>query len=196
MTLPNLANTADLSTRGVTIADEDLADTMLAVASAVVRSAAGSPILEATSTVSIWATDPGVRWLDLPGQPVTAVSAVTVDGAAVDAGDYKLANNRLWSTTPWCSDLEPVEVQVTLTHGLAEVPAHIVNLVCDLAIAGMNTAGEGARTPGVLVESIDDYSVTFAQGAEATASVMELPAGTKRALRKRFGSGASAVAFL
>lgn len=188
MALPNLATTADLSTRGVT-ADANLVDTMLAVASSIVRGAAQSPILETTSTVTVWATDDDA-YLDLPGKPVTAVSAVTRDGEVVT--DHKLVHGRLWRPGGWLVN-DPAEVAVTLTHGYTVVPAHLVNLVCDLATLGINTAGDGAHNPNVIAEKIDDYSVTFAQGYESVASAMELPRLTKQALRKQYGGGAAMV---
>lgn len=201
MALPNLATTTDLFTRGVEVSDLELVETMLATASAVVRNAAQSPILETTSTVTVWVTETS-RWLDLPGKPITAVSEVWVDGEPLDPAGYRFANGRLWCRNGNWNDAalgdgsEPVEVQVTLTHGYATVPSEITHLVVDLTIAGINAATEGTRSPGVLVESIDDYSVTFTQGADAVASVMELPAATKRALRHRFGGGVSMVTSL
>jgi hypothetical protein len=168
---------------------------MLAVASAVVRRAAGSPILETSSTVTLWGVDVS-RWLNLPGIPVTAVASVTHDGAVLTADtDYKLVDNRLWGADPWGDACEPLEVAVTMTHGLAAVPADIVQLVCDLAIAGADAAPDGAHNPNVVAERIDDYSVSFAPGAEAVASAVELPALTKAWLRAQFGGGVAVVSY-
>lgn len=193
MALPNLAAAADLSARGVTPEFSALAEVMLAVASSIVRAAAGSPILETTSTVTLWGVDRS-QWLDLPGKPVTAASSVIHDGDTLTADDdYKLVDGRLWGASPWGNGCEPLDVVVTMTHGFAEVPAHIVQLVCDLAIAGIAAAADGARNPNVIAEKIDDYAVTFAPGAEAVASAMELPALTKAWLRAQFGSGVGMV---
>jgi hypothetical protein len=193
--LPNLAAAADLSTRGVDVSNTALVAEMLAVASSVVREAAQSPILSTTSTVDVWAHD-GERLLPLPGVPVTAVSSVVYDGDTLVADDdFKLVGNALWRSSGWGSryDCEPLKVTVTLTHGFAVVPASIKHLVCDVAVAGLNAAADGARTPGVVSERIDDYAVTFAQGAEAVATAVELPQATKNAVRKRFGGGAALV---
>jgi len=189
--LPNLAVTGDLSARGIT--PTAVHTTMLAVASSVVRSAAGSPILATTSVVTLWGLDSS-RWLDLPGKPVTAVATVVHDGTTLVANDdYKLVDGRLWGASPWGDDCEPVKVVVTMTHGFAAVPAHIVQLVCDLTIAGANAAVDGAHNPNVIAERIDDYAVTFAPGAEAVASAVELPPLTKTWLRAQFGGGAGMV---
>lgn len=196
MALSNLAASSDLSTRGVVVTNTALVAVMLAVASAVVREAAGSPILQATSAVTVWATDAD-QYLDLPGKPVTAVASVTLNGTALATDSYRLVNSRLWRRCGWMSCGEPLPVTATLTHGFAVVPADIVNLVCDVAEAGIKMANSGGvHDPRILVESVDDYSVTFAQGAGAVASVMELPALTRYALRKRFGGGVGVVSSL
>ena len=192
MSLPNLAEVSDLSARGVDTSDADLVAVMLAVASSVVRGAAQSPILSTTSTVTLWGVGAD-RYLELPGKPVTAVSAVSLDGDALDASDYKLVHGRLWRSAGWGYAEEPLEVVVTLTHGFAVVPTHIVQLVCDLAIAGMASATAGAHDPNVIAEKVDDYSVTFAQGYESVATALELPRLTKQAIRRQFGGGAAMV---
>lgn len=189
MALPDLASVADLSARGVTTTT--VHDTMLKVASSVVRAAAGGPISQTTSTVSLWAHDVD-QWLDLPGRPVSAVSSVTVDGVVLAADRFKLVDGRLWSSSSWGGS-EPVEVVVTMTHGLPTVPPWVVQLVCDLAISGTNAAPTGAADPRVVAERIDDYSVTFTQGAAMVATAMELPALTKSWLRSQFGGGVGVV---
>lgn len=191
MALPNLAASADLSARGVDVSNTALVAVMLAVASSVVRGAAQSPILSTDSTVTLWAVD-GEPYLDLPGQPVTAVDSVTLDGDLLDAGDYKLVHGRLWRAAGW-GGCEPLEVEVELTHGFPAVPPYIVQLVCDLATTGLATATDGTHDPRIIAEKIDDYSVTFAQGAESVATALELPRLTRDGLRKRFGGGVALV---
>src|SRR5687767_9188770 len=126
MSLPNLAASADLSARGVDDSDGVLADVMLGVASALVREAAGSPILETTATVTFWALEGG-QWLTIPVRPVQSVSAVTVDGTALAASDYKLIYGDLWRECGWLeAGCEPLEVEVTAVVGLPVVPDSIV----------------------------------------------------------------------
>ena len=192
MALPDLASASDLSARGTT--PTAVHGVMLAVASSVVRGAAGSPILETESTVTLWGLDDSA-WLDLPGQPVTAIDEVVHDGDTLTADDYKLVHGRLWGTRPWGASCEPREVVVTLTHGLVEVPPSIVQLVCDLAISGAAAATDGAHDPRVIAERIDDYAVTFAPGAESVATAVELPALTRSWLRASFGGGVSVVTY-
>lgn len=190
MALPDLATDADLEARGVD--PSAVHALMLAVASSVVRAAAGSPILQATSTVVL--TDWGGTLLRLPGLPVRSVASVKVDGETVT--DWRLVDaSSLFHASCWGDDASPADVEVTMTHGLPEVPAHIVQLVCDLAIAGADAATSGAKDPGVVAEKIDDYSVTFAAGAEAVATAMELPVLTKQWLRSQFGGGVQMVTY-
>lgn len=188
MALDPLATTADLPA-SVDVSDTATVTRMLAAASAIVREAAGSPISETMSTINVGGNRS--RWLTLPGAPVTAVASVSIDDEAVS--DWRLIDGRLWRACGWDS-CEPVIVTVVMTHGYAEVPADIVEMVASLAAAGINSAanGYGAKV-GVQSEqeSIDDYShsTTYVTGDEATAGVMELPERTVQRLRARFGGG-------
>lgn len=188
--LAPLATLDDLDLRGVDVSDTARASTMLAVASAAIRNAAGSAISETTSTVSVVGRRTS-EYLRLPGV-VRSVASVTLAGTDVTGWD--LQDNLLYKCGGWSSCGHPETYAVTYTHGLPEVPADIVDLVCSFAAAGMNAAVDGyaART-GVIAERIDDYSVQYAQGADAIANVMEVPARTRRMLRSRFGSGAGLV---
>jgi hypothetical protein len=189
--LPDLAIPADLTARNIPTAAP--APTMLKVASSVVRGAAGSPILEKTTTLELtghW----NEEYLELPGLPIRSVASVKIDGQVVT--DYRLDGHRLWRACGWGGQLGMSTVEPTYTHGLVEVPPYIVDLVCALTGAGINAAADGgyeSSDPRVIAEKIDDYSVSFAQGAERVASVMELPAGTRRWLRRTFGGGAGMV---
>lgn len=190
--LPDLAEVADLSARGWS-GDVDVAAVMLAVASSLVREAAGSPISETDSTVALWALEP-TEWLPLPGQPITEVTSVT--GTDSTISDWMLVEGKLWRRCGWYSGWEPTEVTVVMTHGFPTVPAYIVQLVCDLALLGIATATAGALDPRVIVEQIDDYKVTFADGAEAVSSAMTLPLATRLGLAAQFGGGAGMVRWL
>lgn len=190
MAPPDLASGTDLSDRGVT--PTSVHTVMLGVASSLIRQAAGSPIAETDSTVVLtgWAFE---EWLDLPGMPVTEVASVELSGTAVT--DWRLADGRLWRPCGWSRDCGPSEVTVEMTHGLPSVPADIVQLACDLAILGANAATDGAHDPNVVAEKIDDYSVTFASGAESVASAMTLPTAVRTSLRARFGGGVAVVTY-
>ena len=187
-----LATVGDLSAVNIDVSDGALVDQLLRVASATVRGAAGSPISRETSTIRYdgW---PDQKYLRLAGPPVVSVSTVTVDGTAVT--DWRLlADGRLRRACGWSLDCDPVDVLVTQVHGVDPVPEHIVDLVCSLVGAGIAAAKEGyAAHGGVVAERIDDYSVQYAQGAEAVASAMELPTRTRDWLASMFGGSAAMV---
>lgn len=187
-----LATLSDLTDRNIAVDDVTLAETMLAVASSAVRGAAGSPISQVTSTVTYdgWRSE---RYLGLFGLPVTSVATVTVDGTAVT--DWRLTGtSRLWRACGWGVDDGPAPVVVVQTHGLTVVQEHIVDLVCSYTAAGMAAAVDGFEAhAGKVAERIDDYSVTWAQGAEAVATVMEIPEGTRNWLASMFGGSAAMV---
>lgn len=195
MALNPLATVADLDARGIDTSDTTLADTLLESASAAVREAAGVPITETTATIKL--ATPHGRRLTLP-PPVRTVASVTVDGDTVD--DWALVGHSLWWSRGWQAPGEiPGVVTVTLTFGLSEVPADIVDLVCNLVGAGVRHSEEGyaARKTGLAgwAEAVDDYrrSEQYAQNADQTSTPMELPERTRRWLRKRFGGGATVV---
>lgn len=194
MALAPLATTADLTARGVTIdpAETVLVDTYLEVASTAVRDAAGSPISQTTSTV-VLEGEP-VQRLRLPGGPVVSVGEVLVDGEPVT--EFRLRSGALWRACGWQDGCGPSEVTVTYTHGLAEVPADIVDLVCRLAAGALMSSrsavdGEHLAARPVVSERIGDYSVTYAH-TEAVSEV-ELPRYLRDRLAARFGSGAGSV---
>lgn len=186
MPLDPLATIADLAARGVTVepSETGAVETYLAVASALIREAAGSPISQTTGTVVLEAT--GTR-LRLPGQPVTAVSGVTVDGVAVS--DYKL---RAGAVTRSCGFPEGAEVEVTYTHGLPTVPADIVDLACRLAGQELLALRSGAGPSRPLkTERIGDYAVGFDTAVDS--GTMMLTDFQRNRLAARFGSGAGVV---
>ncbi|MFE7947411.1 hypothetical protein [Streptomyces sp. NPDC057426] len=192
MALDPLATVADLETRGMVVdpSETDLVAGYLDVASTAVREAAGTPISETTSTVTLEG-EPG-QWLTLPGQPVTAVSAVLLDDEEVT--DWRLVSGRLWRACGWAPGCGPSEVDVTQTHGLAVVPADIVDLVCRMvsaAVSAFRALQEGealGADKSVTSERIGDYAVTY--GSDGRVSEMDLPQYWRERLEARFGGGA------
>lgn len=193
MALPPLATVADLSARGIDTSNTERVTALLEAASSAVRAAAGSPITVVTATIAL--PTPEGRRLALP-TPVRSVSSVEIDGQPVT--DYRLSGNSLWRyhwRFPW--EL-PGEVHVSLTYGRDAAPADVVDLVCNLVGAGMAHAEDGYESRAGVAstsERIDDYdrSVQYEQGSNAVASPMEIPSGTRRSLRQRFGSNAVMV---
>lgn len=197
MAPPPLATQADLTARGVTVADseETAVAAFLDTASAIVRDAAGGPISQTTATVTLEGT-PAER-LHLPSQPVTDVATVILDGASVL--DYRLTNNVLWRVDGWQSGCGPSLVDVTYTAGYTEVPADIVDLVCRLAarqLVAYRESGDGTGLADRVLfqERIGDYSRMFANGAvDKSFSDVELPAYLRARLAARFGASGAVV---
>jgi hypothetical protein len=185
MALDPLATIADLEARGVTVAESEttVVNTYLDVASAVIRQAAGSPISEVTSTVTLEGR--GDR-LALPGKPVTAVSAVAVDDLAVT--DYKLLSDAL--TRP-CGFHRGSLVTVTYQHGLPVVPVDIIDLACRLAGQALAAFRSGDPMQRALTsERIGDYAVTY---ADTETGTMTLSDRQRKSLSARFGNAGTVV---
>jgi hypothetical protein len=192
--LAPLATAADLLARKIDVTDSASVVSQLAAASAAVRNAARVAITKQMSTVTLWTE--ASRRIELPARPVRSVTSVTLDGVALVAGtDYLLRGSSLWRDKPWQSRGEiPSELVVTFVHGLDAVPDDIVDLVCALAGAGLAAIADGFKThTGVQSESIDDYRVGYATGADAVSTVMDLPDRVEDMLRERFGSGGPTV---
>ena len=195
MALDPLAAVADLEARGLTVAPEEetVAAVFLAEASASVREAAGVPISQTTSTVTLEGPDDS-QWLTLPGPPIQSVASVEIDGEPVT--DWRLRSHRLWRADGWSTGHGPSEVEVTQTHGLPAVPDDIVGLVCRIAAAVLvahrsQPAGEGLAAKDVRSERIGDYAVTYGDGGRITE--IELPDYLREQLAARFGGGAELV---
>ncbi|MFJ9558054.1 hypothetical protein ACIRPH_29975 [Nocardiopsis sp. NPDC101807] len=193
MALPALATLDDLAARGVSVGDAETVrvETFLASASAAVRDAAGCAISETTSTISL--PGDGEPWLSLPAPPVTAVDEVLVDAQAVT--DWRLVGGWLWRPSGWQPTV-PCEVTVTYTHGLPEVPADLVDLVCRIAAAILVASrssedGTGIAAGDIRSERIGDYSVTY--GDDGGITELELPDHLRRRLAARFGGGIGLV---
>lgn len=193
MGVADLATVDDLTARGIDTSDTDAVSAFLAAASAAVRNAAGSTITRQESAVTLW-TEPSRR-IELPARPVHGVSVVELDGEPVT--DWVLRGSSLWRECRWqCPGAVPSELAVTFDHGFDEVPADVVDLVCSMVGSALAAADGGgyASTTGKTYESIDDYRVGFTVGADAVASVMEVPPRTAKSLRRRFGPSGLGVA--
>lgn len=194
MALDPLATLADLAALGMTVegGETAIAERYLAVASSAVREAAGSPISETTSTVTL--EGEADQRLRLPGPPIQAVAAVAIDG--VTATDWRLRTERLWRFAGWTAADGPSEVEVTYTHGLPAVPDDIIDLVCRMVAAAMvayrsEDDGAGLAAGNITSERIGDYAVTY--GGDKLITEMELPDYLRERLAARFGGGAGLV---
>ena len=109
-----------------------------------------------TPTNVTWTTDVwGHLTVELPFYPVTAVSAVRVNG--VTATGWSLRNGRIWRPSgfgfPYSWQLDVLEVD--LTYGYASVPD-------DVKLAVLEIAAANYEHPSTAIsEQIDDYRTQY-----------------------------------
>lgn len=194
MPLQPLATVEDLTASGVQLdsSERAVAERFLTVASAAVRTAARSAISQCTSSLVFTMT--GQTTLLLPGSPVTAVDSVQVDGA--DVTDWEqISSCALLRLAGWGSRHRPVRVAITYTHGLVEVPADIVDLVCRITATNLVAWRRGPDGAGVAAGGdvtsvrIGDFQESY--GDTGLISDMDLPDYVRDRLARRFGSGAA-----
>lgn len=192
-----LATENDLDARGVVVPDSLDATTLLASASSAVRDAAGCPISQETSTVTLTLDDPCT--LTLPGRPVTAVASLAIDGTTISPStltDGRWSDGwRLWGDSLLLRNVRvyaPATATVTYTHGLLTVPDDIVDLVCSMVAI---TLGLGYGTTDRLQSfRLGDYSEAFTPTAGSDSpSPMSLPDSVRNQLRARFGNNVAVV---
>lgn len=159
MPLAPLATVADLEGRlgrVLDAADTIRAELLLGDASAAVRAYTGQQFTAATTTARYPVRGNMVR---LPQRPVTAVTAVAnTDGAAVSF-EWFYGHTVTLTAGPWTG-----WVDVTYTHGYAEIPGEIIGLVCNLVARALGTLPDET---GYQSESIGTYSYSVGPAAAA-----------------------------
>ena len=149
--------------------DEEAAALARQTATALVEAVTG-PIEAATSTVVLPVTVDGM--IELPGNVVTAVTAVTVDDVAVTYSwrrPYPTVRIQDW-TPPATLDEWPV-ASVTYAHGFATVPP------AAKAVALSVAARVYSNPQGATAVRIDDYSEQYQDGgAGVSLTAYELAA--------------------
>lgn len=202
-----LATPEDLASLLQQDLDAATATLLVECATAVAQEAAGGQRI--VQVVGDVATVMGTTeaWLPLPQLPVTAVSAVSLDGVALTVGtDYQVFGNRLFRNYGWQNRWgqgwyqygppsqvdqgylgpQPSAVAVTYTHGYP--PGHQALQLARSAVLGL-AAGAYANPSGVTQERIDDYSATY----EAMSARMAVTSNLKAALRRQYGRRAGLV---
>lgn len=121
--------------------------------------------LELVADETITLDSPGGERLFLPELPVAEVSEVVEDGTVLTPGDhYKLGQNGILHRigARWAKGIQIVEV--TYSHGYAELPDDIVAIATRAAArayqAGLR-ASDDEGVMGVSSKSLGDFSVAF-----------------------------------
>lgn len=191
--MASFASVDDMETRlGVTYTGSEIAQAQafLDDATAFLQAEIGQLITAGTATYTT--RHRGDSPLHLPQQPVTAVTAVEIDGTALTSDEYDLVDQELHLPPRWSSgefgEYRPyMDVTVAFTYGYTTVPAELKAWCIVLASQQMTAAAGGSLgIPGVRSESIDDYSVTYV----TDGSTMTLPREILDRLRARYGTGA------
>jgi hypothetical protein len=194
VTAPELASLLqqDVDTATATLAIE--------IATGAVQSAAGQRIVEVIGDVLVIDLDAHdcSPYLSLPERPVTAVTSATVGATAVTDFTPQLSRGRLWRSLGWRSATlpywnSPSTVTVVYTHGYPAGHQKLQlarGVTFELAKTGYNAvAGSGA----VVRESIDDYSVQYAEMAASIESALDPNGSLARALRRQYGRPGNSV---
>lgn len=185
MALPAFATAAELAAVMQAPVDSAAADLALASASAVIRRWTRQTItkvIDDVVTLRVIRCDE----LVLPQRPVVSVSEVKVNALVLN--DWVLSGDRLLRTGGWhrlpgtTTYPDPGLVQVTYTHGWAEVPDEVRAVCLDLASATL-------ANPSMLrQEAIDDYSRTFAAESLGLGGLTDGHKEILRSFRPSWGS--------
>lgn len=147
----------------------DVSEVALRRAAARIRGHLRQEVTAGTSTIT--ARGPVFR---LPQRPVTAVTSVTVDGVAVE-----------WELSGSVLTVDSLEtVTVAYSHGFAELPDELAELVCQVA-SRLNAPNE-SLAGGVQTESAGSFSVGY--GWDAWKAQAGLTQGEKDALGRYWPS--------
>jgi hypothetical protein len=202
-----LVTAAELSSWVGATVPQAQADLFIAAATALVVAEVGQTLTQVINdTIVLDGTSS--EWLALPQRPVTAVHSVTMQDAnlppvTLDTSQYSVRGNRLWR--PWGWQFSAVFLPPVRMLGyqyMTYPPPSQVSIVCDhgypsgdpgleLARMAVFTLGASvfANPSGSRSVTVDDYTETF---ADAYAG-MQLPPGTRMALRRRYGHSVGSV---
>jgi len=192
------------------------ADLFLTLIGDDIESAAGSKIIAGTGThllAGTWSTD-----LELPNRPISSVSAVTLNGTVVGAGEFTWNNRDLlrrgsrfgdldgsdllddwnalgmqgagWSSgAHWGGPSSTVAVTYAWGYAAAAVPGVLRSL-------SLRVASRAIGNPtGVSSEQLGVYSVQYGQNGKngAGAGSSYLNAAEAKMLRKKFGTTSGTI---
>lgn len=207
-----LATVADLASALQQDVDTSTATLLVECATAVVQEACGGQRIVQVVDDQLAIMGDTNWWLALPQIPVTAVTAVVLDGTTLTtaANDYKVFGNRLWRKQgwqtnygwpldwPWSTwgpwvgvngapfnwwDLQSGEPSaVAITYTHGYPSGHQMLQLARGFVLSL-ASGAYANPSAAKSESIDDYSITYGQ----MASALEASPYMKAALRRQYG---------
>lgn len=169
------------------------AELLIECATAVVQAACGQRIVQVVDD-ELTILGGTSSWLELPEHPVTAVSAVSLDGATIAGGTpgtststWKRYGSKLWRGDGWYTYCgTPAEVVVTYTHGYP--PGHQKLQLGRSAVLAI-AKGVASNPKGTSSRRIDDYSESYSAAEAALDATPHL----KTALQRQYGRRAGLV---
>lgn len=163
--MSQLATAAELASYlQVDSVDTATANLVLTIASGRFELESGAKFSATTSTYSVEGR--GQPVISLPRQPVISVQAVRIAGTTLAASEYTLVINNLYRVIGWGRvwgstvatapyvGFPPDLVQVDYTYGYTTVPDDVKGAVLETAAVAYDNPD-----PGIVLESIDDYTV-------------------------------------
>jgi hypothetical protein len=160
--------------------DLDTATATLVLTAASGRFAREAETVFTATTITYTDTVDGCSTVVLPYRPVTAVSAVRINGVTITG--WVLRNGVLYRTAGfgYRFAFPPDQVDVDLTYGYTAVPDDVKGAVLEMAAQAYEVP-----VGAVVSESIDDYAVRYATtggGMQLTSSAAALAAGYRGVL--------------
>lgn len=155
--------------------DLDTASATLVLTVASARFAREAETAWAATNVTYTDTVDGCSNVVLPYRPVTAVSAVRINGAVITG--WTLRNGIIYRTAGfgYRYAYPPDEIAVDLTYGYTTVPDDVKGAVLEMAAQAYEIP-----VGAIVSESIDDWAVRYATtggGIQLTTSAAALAAG-------------------
>lgn len=193
------ATTSDLTARGVTVTNPEMAGTFLEDASEFLRGEIGWQVYPpAQATISYLngrhsCNAYEMEHVHLPGSPIRAITSVTMVGQTVDPSYYELVNDVLIVGAAYWYYVQnvgphwlPVPIVITYRVGYDTAPPELVSWTCIIAAQMLDKAAQGlslGATPASL--AVDDFKAGFS--AQQQSGDMPIPQRVLDRLRDRYG---------
>ncbi len=173
-----LATPQDLASLLQKDLDAATATLLVEISTAAVQATVGQRLVQVADDSIVLLGDTG-SWLVLPQRPVTAVTSVTLDGAAVT--DWVRFGARLFRRDGWaaCAS-EPSTVEVVCSHGYPP-GAQELQLARGACLSIIRDWYDNPSSTTSV--KIDDYAETFS----AMAATLEASPYLRAALRRQYG---------
>lgn len=214
--LATIADVVAIIGRPLTSDQTTAADRLLNMASGIVRRYTRQYLTQVTNDVVTLPGNWGNTLL-LPERPVTSVSSVVMNGGTMSNTQWRLVDGNLflgtgafmpdYGSTIWGGEAlwgpagsnqgpqaigntwqgPTAQITVTYTHGYAEIPQDIVNVVAGLVALQLN-----AET-GIQSEAIGSYKVVYARNGNGGMALSDDDKAALNFYRKRTGSASIAV---